>query len=98
MSLLSQGVEIGDVFAPAAKFSKVSDLVTLGGRVAALAGGFLVVASFAYSAYFYMSAHGDTKNIEKAKTAMTYSIVGLVIVAAAYWITQLIAKFLGQNF
>lgn len=91
-------VSISDNFAPADKFGSIADLVNTLSRWVALGGGFLVIAAFVYTAYLYMSSNGDTKTIEKAKIVITYSLIGMVVIAASYWITQIIAKFLGQNF
>lgn len=91
-------VSISDEFAPAEKFSSIADLVNIMSRWVALGGGLLVVAAFVYTAYLYMSSGGDTKTIEKSKMVITYAIIGLIVIAASYWITQIIAQFLGQNF
>jgi len=91
-------VIIEDHFAPATKFGTLASFINLMSKIVALAGGFFVVVAVAYTAYLYISANGETKNIEKAKTVMTYAIVGMLIISVSYWLTQIIAKFLGQNF
>jgi len=96
-SLLTQ-VDISQHFAPATKFGNLASFINLMSKIVALAGGFFIIVSVAYTAYLYISANGETKNIEKAKTVMTYAIVGMLIISVSYWLTQIIAKFLGQNF
>ncbi len=97
MKLLSQ-VDIGDVFTPGQKFQTVGDLVSLVSKLAALGGSLLIIATIVYAAYWYLTAQGDAKNIEKAKTAITYSLIGAAVIATAYWITQIMARFLGTSF
>lgn len=91
-------VDIGKDFAPAQKFGSLSDLVNLLSRGVAIGGGFMVIAAFVYTAYLYISANGDAKNIEKSKTVLTYAIIGMIIIATSYWLTQIIAGLLGQTF
>jgi hypothetical protein len=91
-------VNIGEQFAPATKFGSLASLVNLLSKVVALGGGFFVVVSVAYVAYLYLSSNGDTKNTEKAKTVITNAIIGMIVISVSYWLTQIIAKFLGQSF
>ncbi len=97
-TVLAQGISIKNYFAPSAKFGSLADLVNLLSRVVAIGGGLLLVASFVYTAYLYLSDSGDGKKIETAKTVITYAIIGMVVVAASYWITQIIAGLLNQKF
>ena len=96
-SYLAQ-VSIKDKFTPAEKFGSLADLINLLSRAVAIGGGFMVIAAFVYTAYLYISASGDAKNIEKSKTVLTYAIIGMIIIAVSYWLTQIIAGFLGQSF
>jgi hypothetical protein len=48
--------------------------------------------------YNFMSAAGDKGRIENANRKLTNSIVGLIIVAAAYGLLALVGMFLGVNF
>lgn len=91
-------VSIKDNFAPAAKFGDLASLVNLISRVVAIGGGFMVIVAFVYTGYLYLTASGDTKNIEKTKTVLTYAIIGMIIIAVSYWLTQIIAGLLGQTF
>jgi len=89
-------VDLGNV--PAySKFQSIADVINVISKVVAIGGGFMVLASFVYSAYLYISSGGDAKNIEKVKQMLTASLIGLAIVATAYWITQIVGKFLGQS-
>jgi len=91
-------VSIKDSFIPAQKFGSLSDLINLLSRGVAIGGGLMVIAAFVYTAYLYISANGDSKNIEKSKTVLTYAIIGMIIIATSYWLTQIIAGLLGQKF
>lgn len=91
-------VSIKDNFAPANKFTSLADLVNLLSRGVAYGGGFMIIVAFVYSAYLYISAGGEAKNIEKTKTVLSYAIIGMMVIVASYWLTQIIAKLLGRNF
>jgi len=91
-------VIIEEHFAPATKFGNLASFINLLSKLVALGGGFFVVVSVAYTAYLYLSSGGENKNIEKAKIVMTNAIIGMVVISVSYWVTQIIAKFLGQNF
>lgn len=97
MRLLAQ-VDIGQNFAPAQKFSTLSSFVNLVGKLLAFGGGVFVVVTIIYAAYMYISAEGDSKKTEKAGSALTSGILGLILIAVAYWIVQIIARVLGKQF
>jgi len=52
--------------------------------------GIIVVCFMIYAGFLWMTAGGDTKNVDKAKTMMTNTIIGLAIVLAAYVITDFV--------
>ena len=59
---------------------------------------FIIVISVIFilvSAYFFISAQGDEKNIQKAKTILWYSIIGLIVAILAISIVNIIQNFLG---
>lgn len=63
----------------------VQALATIAGLIAA---GFLVVGG-----YMYITSSGDTNKLERAKDTIKYSLIGLVIVIAAF----VIAAFVGDT-
>ena len=76
-----------------------------GGSVATIIGLFIqVVLGFLgvifliliiYSGFIWMTASGDATKVAKARSVIINSIIGLVIVLAAYAITTLILTALG---
>ena len=52
--------------------------------------GSILVALIIYSGVLYMTAAGNEKRVETAKTVLTYAIIGIVIVFASYVISQLV--------
>jgi cytochrome bd-type quinol oxidase subunit 2 len=64
--------------------------------------GFLTIAAgIAFLIYFviggitWISAGGDSSNIEKAKKMMTNAVIGMVVIASAFAITWIVGKVLG---
>lgn len=91
-------ISIGDRFAPAQTIGSLADIINFISRAVAIGGGFMVIAAFVYTAYLYISANGEAKNIEKTKTVLTYAIIGMIVISVSYWLTQIIAGLIGQKF
>ncbi len=56
--------------------------------------GVIFVLMTIYGGFLYMNARGNEEQTTKAKAIITQSIIGLVIVLAAYAISYFILKFL----
>ena len=52
-----------------------------------LVSGILAVIVIIVAGYFYVTSAGNSTNVEKAKNAIIYSVVGLVIILLAFVIT-----------
>lgn len=59
--------------------------------------GFLGIIGFVIAGILYLTAAGDEDQIEKAKTAMTYSIVGIIVALIGFVIIQAVNSWLGGN-
>lgn len=59
--------------------------------------GALLLLYFIIGGYKLMFSAGDPKKVAEGQTAVTHAIIGFVIVFAAFWITQIIAEFLGLD-
>jgi len=57
--------------------------------------GSILVALIIYGGVLYMTAAGNEKRVETAKTVLTYAIIGIVIVFAAYIISKLVLMAVG---
>jgi hypothetical protein len=75
----------------------------LGAIVTALVGA-LFVAGFLLAFFFlimggftWITAGGDKTKLEKARDEITNAIIGIIVVAAAYAITSLVARFFGLS-
>ncbi len=58
--------------------------------------GIIAVAIVAYGGFIWMTAAGDAKKIDKAKTILTSGVIGLLIILAAFAIVQFIFKSLEE--
>ncbi len=54
--------------------------------------GIVFTALIFYAGYLWMTARGDEGNVEKAKSIIETSIVGLIIALASYGITSFVMK------
>lgn len=59
--------------------------------------GFIAVIGFVISGILYLTAAGNETQIEKAKSAMTYSIVGVIVALMGYVIIQAVELWLGAG-
>lgn len=63
--------------------------------------GVLAVIMIIYGGILYTTAHGDKNQIEKAKSTLIYSIVGLIVAIIAYalvnWVTSLFTGSQNQS-
>lgn len=59
--------------------------------------GFLGVIGFVISGILYLTAAGDEDQIDKAKKAMMYSIIGVVVALLGFIIIAAATNFLGGS-
>lgn len=60
--------------------------------------GVVALAFFIYGGFLYITAAGDTEQIEKAKKIIVYAIIGIVVIAiAAALVNFVIGAFSGQS-
>jgi len=57
----------------------------------------ITVLMIIWASFLYITAGGDEKNVEKAKSTITYAVVGFIIAILAKGIPYLIASFFGYN-
>ena len=92
--LLAQ-VDIKNELQPA----KNTDFQTLGGVISAFLPKILLVAGIIFFIMTVLAGVGmiagagssDAQSKEKARSFLTYSIIGLVIIFTSYWIVQIIS-------
>jgi hypothetical protein len=76
-------------------FKLVESPATIIGRLISAALGLVGIIFFVlmvYAGFLWMTARGNEKTTAKAKEAIVSAVIGLVIVAGAYAITNLIFK------
>lgn len=69
------------------------DLLNLAIRLAGIATFIMIVIG----GFKYLTAGGDPKAAESAKNTLTYAILGLVLIIAAWFIIRFIAEFTGVS-
>jgi len=69
------------------------DLVSMIARIintALLLVGVIAVAMLVYGGFLYITAQGDAKQVEKAKTVVIYSVIGIAVIGLAYSIVAFV--------
>ncbi len=59
--------------------------------------GFIAIIGFVISGILYLTAAGNTKQIETAKTAMWYSILGVIVALVGYVIILAVDSWLSAG-
>lgn len=58
--------------------------------------GIIFVVLVVYAGFLYLTAMGEGEKVKKAKTLLTQSIIGLIIIVAAYAIASFVIDALTQ--
>ena len=70
-----------------------SDLYTIVGRIINVVLGFLGIVLlfyFIYGGFKWMTAGGDSKHVDEAKTMLRNAVIGLVIIMASYALSSFV--------
>lgn len=74
-------------------FNFMSNIFKLAGVIA----GIILIFRIITAGYTYLSAYGDPKKFQQAGDTITQSVLGLVVVASAFILAGLVARFTGIN-
>lgn len=58
-------------------------------------GGIILFVMLIIGGFYFITSSGDPRRVEGAKNTLTYAIAGIVILASAFFIIQLISAFVG---
>jgi hypothetical protein len=58
-------------------------------------GGIVLFIMLIMGGFAFMTASGDPRKAEGAKNTITYAIIGIIVLACAFLIIQIIANFVG---
>lgn len=93
-------VDLKEIYTPA---KALGDNPTIFGLLNPIINNVLIVSGiFAllviiFSGFNLISASGDKTKITQAQSMLTYAIVGLVVIASAFLITNLVMQLIGYN-
>ena len=94
-------VDLKTVYTPAAALGTNPTLSTLINPIIAnvlIISGIVAFGTILFAGFTFISAAGDKVKTAQASQALTYGIIGLVVVAAAFIITKLMGAILGFKF
>jgi hypothetical protein len=84
-------------FSPFLNFPDIGSVVTLGLNLVTVIAGLVCGAISFYGAYEYLSANGDSKKTQTARSRITYAMIGLVIILVSYAIVKTILTVTSTN-
>ena len=94
-------VDLKTVYTPAAALGANPTLSTLINPIIAnvlVISGIVAFGTILVAGFTYISAGGDKIKTAQASQALTYGIIGLVVVVAAFIITRIMGAILGFKF
>ncbi len=78
--------------------SPLSNLTYVFGRIVSILipiGGIVLFVMLIIGGFYFITSSGDPRKVEGAKSTITYAIGGIVLLALAFLIIQIIAFFVG---
>jgi hypothetical protein len=78
--------------------NKLSDLTGIFVRIISAllpVGGIILFVMLVMGGFYFIFSSGDPRKVEGARNTITYAIIGIVVLASAFFIIQLIANFVG---
>jgi hypothetical protein len=75
----------------------LNDLIGVVISLVFAAAGLLFLAMLFVGGFNYLTAGGDPKNSQAARARITNAIIGLIIVVAAFAVTQIVLSALGLD-
>ncbi len=82
-------------FPPAGKLTNISSVLNLILPIVTIGAALIFLIMTLYASFTWVTAGGDTKNVEKAQKILTFSILGFVIVIVSFFAVKLIGVILG---
>lgn len=80
-------IKPGDINVPVIS---ANDLLKNGLNIFYFVVGIVAVVMIIIAGFRYVTSGGDSKNVEQAKGTIMYAVIGLIVVAAAFAITNFI--------
>jgi hypothetical protein len=101
--LLSAATNLQDIYAPGQPYgavanTKISQLLNPIINFVIIAIGIASFATLIFAGFNYITSNGDKNKVEMATQMFTYAIIGLVLVAASFIITNLMSAIIGGGF
>lgn len=100
MNKFSQ-VQLGDTYdSPFGQTNTLGNLVSISLNLATIIAGIILLFLFIFYGYKMIAGAGksDPRAAEQAKNHLIYIIIGFLVVAASFWIIQLLETIVGSNF
>ncbi len=98
-TLLAQGIDIGTTFSPAKSFPTFGSLVNVIVRNALVIAGIIAFVLLIITGFRFIvgAGSGDTKQYDQTKQNIMIILAGLIVIAAAVWMVQIVEKLTGLN-
>jgi hypothetical protein len=83
---------------PTPNLTTFADVVNIIVKNAFMLAGLLTFIILVFGGFSVImgAGAGDTKQMEKGKSAITGAVVGLLVIVISYWIIQILEKITGQ--
>lgn len=76
-------------------FNTLGDVVSVALSFLFPIAGLLLFVNLVWGGFQYLASRGDEKAIEAAKGRITNSLLGIILLFVAFWVTQFVARRFG---
>lgn len=82
---------------PAARFTDISTILNIIVPLLSLGAALIFGTMLIYAAFIILTSAGESDKIKKAKSILTFSIIGLILVTSAFVIVEIVKIITGTN-
>ena len=86
--------DLTDINPPSAGFTSFGELISVGLTIIFIVAGLAVLIYLFYGAFVYLTAGDSEDSTKKARSMITNAVIGLIIMAAAWAIWQLVINLI----
>ena len=85
-------------FPIAKNFGNISSFLNLFINLSLTLAAVAVLFMLIYGAFVYLTAGGVTENLQKAQKIIFWSILGIIMILASFFLVKLIGRIMGVDF
>jgi len=92
--ILAQSLQIGDqtITGPVNKFNNLADIINAVLKIVFPLALFILFVFLLWSGFDMVRNLGNPKLVESAKLRITNAVIGIILLAVSYWLSEIVIK------